>query len=85
MTPEIAKLKEWIDGTKNIVFFGGAGVSTESGIQIFVPWTAYTIKNMTGLRKPFCPTLFSCARPQSFTVFTAIKCCACPQSPMPRI
>ena len=29
------KLKEWIDGSYNIVFFGGAGVSTESGIPDF--------------------------------------------------
>ena len=32
---KIAKLKEWIDGSDNIVFFGGAGVSTESGIPDF--------------------------------------------------
>ena len=35
MTEEIKKLKEWIDGSDNIVFFGGAGVSTESGIPDF--------------------------------------------------
>ena len=34
MTEEIKKLKELIDGTDNIVFFG-AGVSTESGIPDF--------------------------------------------------
>ena len=28
-------LKGWIDGSQNIVFFGGAGVSTESGIPDF--------------------------------------------------
>ena len=28
-------LKQWISESKNIVFFGGAGVSTESGIQDF--------------------------------------------------
>ena len=28
-------LKRWIAETKNIVFFGGAGVSTESGIPDF--------------------------------------------------
>lgn len=28
-------LKDWIDGSNNIVFFGGAGVSTESGIPDF--------------------------------------------------
>lgn len=32
---EIAKLQEIIDDTQNIVFFGGAGVSTESGIPDF--------------------------------------------------
>ena len=35
MDEKIAKLKEWIDGSDNIVFFGGAGVSTESGIPDF--------------------------------------------------
>lgn len=29
------QLKEWIDKSSNIVFFGGAGVSTESGIPDF--------------------------------------------------
>ena len=28
-------LQEWIDSSDNIVFFGGAGVSTESGIPDF--------------------------------------------------
>ena len=35
MTEEIKKLKELVDGSDNIVFFGGAGVSTESGIPDF--------------------------------------------------
>lgn len=35
MDAQIAKLKEWIDESDNIVFFGGAGVSTESGIPDF--------------------------------------------------
>jgi len=35
MTDEIRRLKELVDGTDNIVFFGGAGVSTESGIPDF--------------------------------------------------
>ena len=35
MTNEVKKLKELIEGTDNIVFFGGAGVSTESGIPDF--------------------------------------------------
>lgn len=29
------QLRQWVDGSSNIVFFGGAGVSTESGIPDF--------------------------------------------------
>ncbi len=35
MTETVKKLKELVDGSTNIVFFGGAGVSTESGIPDF--------------------------------------------------
>ncbi len=35
MEENIHKLKELMDGSDNIVFFGGAGVSTESGIPDF--------------------------------------------------
>lgn len=35
MKEEVRKLKEWTDAAKKIVFFGGAGVSTESGIPDF--------------------------------------------------
>ena len=35
MSEQVEKLKALIDGSDNIVFFGGAGVSTESGIPDF--------------------------------------------------
>ena len=35
MTENLRKLKELVDSSDNIVFFGGAGVSTESGIPDF--------------------------------------------------
>ena len=35
MTDQVRKLKDLVDGSGNIVFFGGAGVSTESGIPDF--------------------------------------------------
>lgn len=35
MTEAVDTLKKWVDGSDNIVFFGGAGVSTESGIPDF--------------------------------------------------
>ena len=35
MTDKILQLKQWIEESDNVVFFGGAGVSTESGIPDF--------------------------------------------------
>lgn len=35
MKTEIDKLQQWVHSSDNIVFFGGAGVSTESGIPDF--------------------------------------------------
>ena len=35
MDEKIMQLKKWIDESDNVVFFGGAGVSTESGIPDF--------------------------------------------------
>ena len=35
MTDNIKRLKELVDHSNSIVFFGGAGVSTESGIPDF--------------------------------------------------
>ena len=35
MTEKIAQLKVWVDQASAIVFFGGAGVSTESGLKDF--------------------------------------------------
>lgn len=35
MEPAVMQLKEMVASSDNIVFFGGAGVSTESGIPDF--------------------------------------------------
>lgn len=35
MTDEIRRLQEILEESSNVVFFGGAGVSTESGIPDF--------------------------------------------------
>ena len=35
MTEAVGTLKEWVEASSRIVFFGGAGVSTESGIPDF--------------------------------------------------
>ena len=53
MTPE-EKLQELISGSNNIVFFGGAGVSTESGIPDFRQrGLACIIRNTTIRRRKF--------------------------------
>ena len=35
MEGQLATLQRWVDASRRIVFFGGAGVSTESGIPDF--------------------------------------------------
>ena len=53
MSGEIEKLQELVDQYDNIVFFGGAGVSTESGIPDFRSrGRTVSIRSMTILRKP---------------------------------
>ena len=47
------KLKELINGSNNIVFFGGAGVSTEAGFLIFEVRTDFITRSMIIRRKPF--------------------------------
>ena len=51
MAGEVERLQELVDKYDNIVFFGGAGVSTESGIRISEVRTDFIIKNMTILQK----------------------------------
>jgi NAD-dependent deacetylase len=52
-TQKIQKLQEMIKNSRNIVFFGGAGVSTESGIRIFGVWTGSIMKHGNFRPKPF--------------------------------
>ena len=51
---EIQTLQSWIRDSQNIVFFGGAGVSTESNIPDFRSAGRICIINLTNIRpKPF--------------------------------
>ncbi|MCR5307447.1 MAG: NAD-dependent protein deacylase [bacterium] len=51
-------LKEWIDKSDNIVFFGGAGVSTESGIKDFRSEGNYLRKGNLTLEQLISATYF---------------------------
>ena len=53
MDAQIAKLKEWVDASDNIVFFGGAGVSPKVESRISARWMVCTTNNTSIRRKPF--------------------------------
>lgn len=59
MNEKIKKLKEIIDGTDNLVFFGGAGFLQRAVFQIFEAQMDYTARNMIFRRKPSLATPFS--------------------------
>ena len=46
MSTEIEKLSQILKESNNIVFFGGAGVSTESGIPDFRSSNDYLMRNL---------------------------------------
>ena len=47
----VEELQKIISESSNIVFFGGAGVSTESGYRISAVWTVCTISSGIILRR----------------------------------
>ena len=53
MTDAVRTLKEWTDAARKIVFFGGAGVSTESGIPDFRSTGGLYIRSGNTLRRLF--------------------------------
>ena len=65
-------LQEIINECENIVFFGGAGVSTESGIPDFRSVDGL-IKNTTTHQKKYFRTHFFITIQASFINFTAIS------------
>lgn len=66
-------LQEIINECENIVFFGGAGVSTESGIPDFRSVDGSIIKNTTTHLKKYFRTHFFITIQASFINFTAIS------------
>ena len=53
MDAKIDQLKKWVAESDNIVFFGGAGVSTESGYRISAALTACIISSGSTRRRRF--------------------------------
>lgn len=65
------QLQRIIDESSRIVFFGGAGVSTESGILTSVVQMDCTASSFPIRRNKFYPTTILSGIPKSFIGFTA--------------
>ncbi len=63
------ELQQIIDKSHRIVFFGGAGVSTESGIPIFGRWMDFIIRNMIIPLSRYSATRFLCGTQRHFYDF----------------
>lgn len=71
---EIERFKELVENSDNIVFFGGAGVSTESGIPDF-----RSVDGLYNQKYDYPPETilshsFYLYHTEEFYRFTAIKC-----------
>ena len=85
MGNEIETLQKIIDESDNIVFFGGAGVSTESGIPDFRSQDGLYNQKYDYPPETILSHTFFMHRPEEFFKFTEIKCSVTRQSPMRHI
>ena len=58
MENNVEEFVKWIKNSDNIVFFGGAGVSTESGFLILEVLMDYIIRSINIRRRQFLVTAF---------------------------
>lgn len=85
MENEIEKLQRIIDESDNIVFFGGAGVSTESGIPDFRSQDGLYNQKYDYPPETILSHTFFMRRPEEFLSFIRIRCSVIQQSQMLRI
>ena len=81
MDAKIAKLKEWVDASDNIVFFGGAGVSTESGIPDFRSVDGLYNQQYKYPPEPILSHTFFMSEPEEFFRFYRAKMLALDAEP----
>ena len=84
MTETVKKLKEWVEEAERIVFFGGAGVSTESGIPDFRSTGGLYHQEWKYPPETILSHTFYESNPEEFFRFTGRKCWLPMQSPTPR-
>jgi len=79
---EIARLQEMVDETDNMVFFGGAGVSTESGIPDFRSVDGLYNQQYDYPPETILSHSFFMRKPEEFYRFTEIRCSVTRPDPM---
>ena len=85
MGNEIEKLQKIIDESRNIVFFGGAGVSTESGIPDFRSQDGLYNQKYDYPPETILSHTFSCENLRNSLNFTEIRCFVILQNRMQHI
>ncbi len=85
MTDEIKRLKELVDSSDNIVFFGGAGVSTESGIPDFRSTDGLYHQEWKYPPEVILSHTFYESNPKSFSASTGPRCWPRTPGPTPPI
>ena len=85
MDEKITKLQQLIDEHDNIVFFGGAGVSTESGIPDFRSQDGLYHQKYDFPPETILSHTFFMHRRKNFSNFTETKCFVILQNPMQHI
>ena len=75
------QLQNWIDESSNIVFFGGAGVSTESGLKDFRSQDGLYHQQYDYPPETILSHTFFMRNPEEFYRFYRAKCSARRQSP----
>ena len=79
------KFVKIVENSHKIVFFGGAGVSTESGIPDFRSTDGLYNTKYDYPPETILSDEFFYAHTEEFYRFTATKCCICRQNPTLRI
>ena len=74
MSDETKKLQQLIDDSRRIVFFGGAGVSTESGIPDFRSVDGLYHQKYAYPPETILSHIFLSVTRRSFLIFTGKKC-----------
>lgn len=76
MSERVDLLEQWIKESDNVVFFGGAGVSTESGIPDFRSVDGLYNQQYDYPPETIISHSFYRKNPEEFTGFTKTKCCS---------